>query len=471
MKLFASATYKKRREQLFSQIDEGIILLLGNPVSPINFPANHYPFRQDSSFLYYFGHNVPDMAGYIDVETGEEILFGKELSLAEEVWTGPLPSLKEQAEQVGVSQAYPFFSLPDFLQKARQQGRTIHWVPQYRAANILRLSQWLHISPEEVSKHASESLIKAIVRQRSIKSKEEVAEIEEALRISRHMHLLLMQQPLTGRTERDVAGQLEGIALSKAQGLSFPIILTTQGQILHNAPTDRPIKEGQLLLHDSGVNSPGWYASDITRTIPTAGYFSTQQKEIYQIVLQAQQEALSAIQPGIAYREIHLLAARIIAEGLIALGLMQGDAEEAVRAGAHALFFPTGLGHMLGLDVHDMEALGEEYVGYNQQFKRNHQFGLNHLRLARTLEPGFVVTVEPGIYFIPALIHFWKQEKKHTAFIRYDRLEAYLDFGGIRIEDDVLVTREGYRVLGEPIPKTVDEIESLCSSWATSTQR
>ncbi len=462
--MFERTTYIQRRDRLRKHFDTGILLFLGNTLCPMNFPANSYPFRQDSSFLYYFGHSIPDMTGIIDIDGGEDILFGKESTLEDAIWMGAQPSLQERGEAVGVHNVQPIEALPRYLARARTQRRTIHYLPQYRTDRLLQLAQWLHIKIEQVNARASESLIHAVVEQRSHKSEEEVREIERALEISRTMHITAMQKGRPGITEKELAGVLEGIALAEAQGLSFPLILTARGEILHNHPRNHAIQPQELILHDSGVNSPGYYASDITRTFPASGLFSPRQREIYELVLQAQETAIKAIRPGITYREVHLLAARVLTEGLIAIGLMKGDPEEAVTAGAHALFFMTGLGHMLGLDVHDMEALGEEYVGYNHTVKRSTQFGLNYLRLARKLEPGFVVTVEPGIYFNPLLIDQWEQEKRHEAFIRYERLAAYRNFGGIRIEDDVLVTPEGYRILGPPIPKKAEEVEAICMS-------
>ena len=432
---------------------------MGNNDVPYNYRANPYShFRQDSTFLYYFGLQHAGMAGLMDAESGAVTLFGDDLTLEDVVWMGPHPSIAEMAAGAGVTQTAPFGELAGMLAKAKSAGRSIHFLPPYRHDNMLRIQQWLGIPVEEQGKQASVSLIKAVVAQRARKGPEEVAEMEKALAITSEMHLAVMKGAKPGRKEAELAGLAEGIAASHGGYLSYSIILSINGHILHNHDHSHVLKAGDLLLGDFGAETGECYAGDITRTIPVGGAFSARQKDIYQIVLNAEVSAIQACRPGIRYRDVHLRAARNMAGGLQQLGLMKGDLDDAVAQGAHALFFPHGLGHMIGLDVHDMEDLGEQYVGYSDGVVRSSQFGTAYLRLARELEPGFVLTVEPGIYFIPELIDQWKAERKFEAFINYEAVEAYRNFGGIRVEDNVLITESGHRVLGPPIPKMVEEL-------------
>lgn len=458
--MFKANIYKDRRKQLQEALPGELLLFPGNNESPINCADNVYPFRQDSSFLYYFGINQPGMAGVIDADSGEALLFAPEITVEHVVWMGPQPGLKDLNALSGTDQALPFDQIDDYLKKALSDGREIHFLPPYRAERSLQLSQWTGVATGDLS--PSEALIKAVVDQRSIKTPEEIAEIEGALAITRQMHVQAAHTAKPGMKEAQLAGLVEGIALATEGKLAYPAILTVNGQTLHNHYHGDVLKEGDLVLCDFGAAAPRTdYASDITRTFPVSKTFTGKQKAIYQIVLDAEQQAIEAVKPGVPYKDIHLLSAKIITAGLTELGLMKGDVDAAVEAGAHALFFPHGLGHMMGLDVHDMEDLGEDYVGYTDELKRSPQFGLKSLRLARPLQPGFVLTVEPGIYFIPELIAQWKNEGRHTEFIDYTKVEDYLDFGGIRIEDNVLVTKEGFRVLGPAIPKTIEAIEAL----------
>ena len=462
--MFKTEIYVKRREKLRELVKTGVGLFLGNDTVPMNYPANTYPhFRQDSSFLYYFGLDEPGLAAIIDFDEGKEILFGTDVGIEEIIWMGYLPPLKEKAEKIGVKEISPPNKLEEYLKNALEKGRKIHYLPPYRGEHLVKLFNLLGIKPEEAGKKASVELIKAVVEMRSVKQPEEIEEIEKAMEITNEMHLLAMETAKPGMYEREIAGAMEGFVIQKGSYLSFPIICTIHGEILHNTSQENELKEGQLLLVDAGAESPLHYAGDMTRTFPVGKKFSQKQKEIYSIVLKTQLTAIDAIKPGIMYKEIHLLAAKTIAQGLKELGLMKGDVEEAVANGAHALFFPHGLGHMMGLDVHDMEGLGEDYVGYNHTVKRSDQFGLAYLRLAKELKPGYVLTVEPGIYFIPALIDQWKAQKKHEAFINYNKVEEYKNFGGIRIEDDVLVTEDGHRVLGKYVPKEIDDVEAVRS--------
>jgi len=461
--MFSTDVYVERRKRLRTDVGTGMILLLGSEESPMNYADNQYPFRQDSTFLYFFGLDCPGLAAVIDVDQGTECMFGNDLTVDDIVWTGPQPTLKEKCLKTGISKTTGLDKLPDVLKKAEKQGRKIHFLPQYRAENILKIQQLLGIPPSAITAHVSETLIRAVVAQRSIKSEQEIEQIEAALEISYEMQTLAMKMTKPGVYERQVASAMEAVVLSHGSALSFPTIFSIHGETLHNHRYDNQMQAGDMAVNDSGAESPVHYASDITRTIPVSGKFSQKQKEIYAVILNAQEKAIEAVQPGVEFRDIHVLACRQLASGLKELGLMYGDIEQAVRAGAHTLFFQCGLGHMLGLDVHDMEGLGEEYVGYTDKIRRNPEFGFKSLRLAKALEPGFVITVEPGIYFIPELIDRWKAEQKNSQSINYELLEEYRAFGGIRIEDDVLVTETGHRVLGRKIPKTISEVEDISS--------
>jgi len=461
--MFSADVYIARRKRLKEQVQRGLLLFLGNQDSPMNYSDNQYPFRQDSSFLYFFGLDFSCLAGVIDVDDGEEYVFGDDLTVDDIIWTGPGAALKEKCQQVGISESASLERLPALLKKAVDQKRQIHFLPQYRAKNVLTIQQLLGIHPAAIADHISEPLIKAVVGQRSVKTAEEIAEIEAALDISYEMQTAAMKMSKPGVYEREVAGAMEGIALSRGGRLSFPTIFSVHGETLHNHYYGNVMKQGDIAVNDSGVESAGHYASDITRTIPVGGKFSQRQKEIYSIVLEAQERAIEASKPGVEFRKIHRLACTCLASGLKDLGLVKGDIDQAVDAGAHTLFFQCGLGHMLGLDVHDMEGLGEDYVGYTDTIKRNAEFGWRSLRLGKALEPGFVITVEPGLYFIGELIDRWKARKKCEPFINYDAVEKYRDFGGVRIEDDILVTEDGCRLLGRKIPKTISEVEEMTS--------
>ena len=461
--MFSANVYVDRRRHLREQVQAGVALFLGNNESPMNYPDNQYPFRQDSSFLYFFGLDSPGLAGAIDVDGGKEYLFGNDVTVDDIIWTGPLPTLRDRAREVGVEETAPLDQLRATLRDAARQGREIHFLPQYRADNVLEIERLLGIPGTAIDGSVSETLINAVVAQRSLKTSEEIEQIESALDISREMHVLAMKMSKPGLREMDVVGAMEGVALSRGGRLAFPTIFSVHGEILHNHSYRNEMREGDIVVHDSGAESALHYAGDITRTIPVSGRFSQRQKEIYAIVLHAQEKAIEAVRPGIEFRDVHLLACKSLAAGLKDLGLMKGDIDQAVRAGAHTLFFQCGLGHMLGLDVHDMENLGEKYVGYTDTIQRNPEFGWKSLRLAKALEPGFVITVEPGLYFIPELIDRWKAAQKCLSFVNYDRVERYRDFGGIRIEDDILVTEDGHRVLGSGIPRTIEDVEDMSS--------
>jgi Xaa-Pro aminopeptidase len=404
------------------------------------------------------------MIGVIDLDENKDYLFGYEHTLEDTVWMGPQPKLAELAALIGIGNSEPIDKLEKYLKSKKNKQVKIHFLPTYRGDQSLKLANLLGENPYKLKSKFSKKLIEAVVAQRSIKAEEEVAEIEYAMEIAYQMHTTAMRMAKPGVIERDIAGAIEGIALSVGNGVSFTPIVSKNGQTLHNHYYGNVLKEGDLLVCDAGAESLLHYASDITRTTPVGGKFSYKQREIYEIVLTAQKNAINMIKPGVKHVDVHLTAAKIIAAGLSQIGLIKGDLNAAVKAGAHALFFPHGLGHMMGLDVHDMENLGEDFVGYDEKTKRSDQFGLAYLRLAKELKPGLVFTCEPGIYFIPELIDQWKAKKKFKNFIDYDKVEEYRSFGGIRIEDNILVTQNGYKVLGRPIPKEVDDVEA----WAKS---
>lgn len=457
--MFEHSVYINRRNKLRGQLDSGIVLILGNVDASMNYPSNGYHFRQDSNFLYFFGLDIQGFAGVLDIDNNKDIIFGDDVTMDDIIWMGDQPTVKELSEQVGVVSSAPYKELAGFLKQAKSKGRKIHIYPTYRGEHDLELSRLLDVPFSQVKEFVSEPLIKATVEQRSVKEEGEIQEIEKAVDIAYEMHTTAMKMAKPGVIEREIAGTIEGISLAKGGPVSFPIILTINGQILHNHYHGNMLSEGRMMVTDAGAEVPTHYASDITRTVPVGGKFNQRQKDIYELVLSANMKAIENTKPGISNKELHLMAVKTIASGLKDLGIMKGDIEEAVNQGAHAMFMPHGLGHMMGLDVHDMEGLGENYVGYGDEMKRSTQFGLSGLRLGRTLREGFVFTIEPGCYFIPKLIDRWKAEGKFKDFLNYDKLEQYKDFGGIRIEDDVLVTADGYRVLGKPIPKTVEEVE------------
>jgi Xaa-Pro aminopeptidase len=454
--MFSATTYIARRAALCAAMPSGQILLLGNQELGMNYAGNTYHFRQDSTFLYYTGIDRAGLAALIDVATGETTVFGDELDMDDIVWTGALPTIADTAAAAGIHATKPSQALASAL------GKNIHFLPPYRHENIIKLAELLGIGVQAVKPTASMALVKAIVAQRSIKTAEEIVEIEKAVRITNDIHVAAMMTARPGLYEADVYAAVLAVIARNDTDASFRAIISTDGQILHNHAHHNRLESGRLLLVDYGAEAPhSRYAGDMTRTFPVDATFTTRQKGVYQAVLDGQMAAIEMLKPGLPYRDAHLRAARVIAEGLKGLGLMKGDLDEAVAAGAHALFFPHGLGHMMGLDVHDMEDLGEAHVGYGDGFERSTQFGLAFLRLARPLQAGFVVTVEPGAYFIPQLIDQWQAQGLHKDFIVYDEVVKYKDFGGIRIEDDYLVTETGARLLGGNVAKTIDDVEAL----------
>ncbi|MDT8307985.1 MAG: aminopeptidase P family protein [Bacteroidales bacterium] len=462
--MFEPVVYQRRREKLKQPINGGLIFLPGNIDVSMNYPANTYHWRQDSDFLYFFGLDFQSLAGIIDIDEGKEYLFGDDLTIDDIIWMGPQESMKERGKKAGVDHVEPYRHLRTHLEKAKNAGRTIHYLPQYRAENKLLFQDILGIGLEETRSQASVELIKSVVALRSVKEEFEIEQLEMAAAIGYEMHITAMKMAFPGQHEQVIAGTIEGIAIKHGGMASFPVILSQHGETLHNHDHSLELKKGNMLLVDAGAESLLHYASDFTRTIPVGGKFTTRQLEIYNIVMHANNSAFKRIKPGVTYQDIHLHASKEIAEGLTALGLMKGDPEEAVKAGAHALFFPHGLGHMMGLDVHDMENLGEDFVGYDEQTSRIKQFGTAYLRMGRALKPGFVITNEPGIYFIPALIDIWKKEQKFPQFLNYDKIESYKDFGGIRLEDDILVTQDGCKFIGKRLPITPEQIWETMNS-------
>ncbi|MBR3895806.1 MAG: aminopeptidase P family protein [Bacteroidaceae bacterium] len=460
--MFTANVYKERRDALRRQMGDGIILLLGNAEASSNYPANTYHFRQDSSFLYFFGINHPGFAGVVDIESGEEILFGNDFTMDDIIWMGPQPSVATQATEVGIEKSAPLAQLKTVVENAMRQGRKVHFIPPYRYANKVWLEELTGIRVAELAAHVSVELIKAIVALRSVKSALEIEEIERACDIGYEMHTTAMRMCKPGVKEQLIAGTIEGIALAHGAGVSFPSILSMNGETLHNHYHGNLLQEGRMMLTDAGAETNMNYCSDFTRTVPVGGRFSQQQKEVYNIVVAAHDCAIDHARPGNTWKEVHIEVCRTLTRGLKDIGLMKGDVDEAVAAGAHALFMPHGLGHMMGLDVHDMEDLGQIYVGYDDEIRPSDQFGLASLRMGRRLQEGFVITDEPGIYFIPALIDQWRAEGMHSDFLCYDAIEKYKNFGGIRLEDDVLITATGSRFLGQKrIPLYVDEIEEI----------
>ncbi len=463
LNLFDKQVYIDRRRVLKQNIDsDGLILLLGNEDSSMNYKDNTYLFRQDSSFLYYFGLDVPTLAGIIDTDTGEEVIFGNELTIDDIVWTGTLPTVSEMAAIVGVAQTKAYDQIIHYVHKALIAGRKVHILPPYRPENKIKLATWFNTSLDDVADYVSVKLIKAIISQRVIKTPLEIVEMEKAVSISVDMMQAVIKHTRPGIKEYELVAKAHEVAIANNSRLGYPAIITTHGQTLHTHYYGNTLQEGRMVLSDIGAENNMHYGGDLTRTFPVGRSFTTRQKELYEIVLNAMDHAISMLKPGVRYKDIHLAAGQKLVEGLKQVNLMKGDAAEAVAAGAHTMFFQCGLGHMLGMDTHDMEDLGEPCVGYTDTLKKETSiFGLKSLRLGRELEAGFVLTIEPGIYIIPELIDRWQAEKKYADFINYDVLNTYRDFGGIRIEDNFLITDSGYHLLGKYLPKTLKEIEGL----------
>jgi len=458
--MFETKIYVQRRERLKKTMAGGLLLFPGNGESPMNYADNTFHFRQDSSFLYFFGLDQPNLTALIDLDENREIIFGDELTIDDIVWMGTQPTLRARAETTGVFRTEPTAKLADYLSGARAQNRFIHYLPPYRADTRVFLAELLGLKLAEVQQRASLDFIKAVIALRNIKQEEEIVEIEKAVTTSARMHRRAMTMAAPGLTEAEIAAAVHEVALAAGGNLAFPIIATINGQTLHNHYHGNVLKKGDLFLLDAGAETALHYGGDLSSTVPVDKTFTTRQKEIYRIAFDAHQTAVSLLRPGIRFKEIHLAACRVIASGLRDLGLMTGDVDEAVAAGAHAMFFPCGTGHMMGLDIHDMEALGEVYVGWDGEAKST-QFGLKSLRLGRELVPGFVLTIEPGIYFIPELMDRWQKQGKFASFINYPKLRTYRDFGGLRNEENFLISADGCRRLGEPLPKTIEAVEGM----------
>jgi Xaa-Pro aminopeptidase len=461
--MFSKETYVRRRAELKELVGEGVIVLFGNNDSPANYPANGYaPFRQDSSFLYYFGQHRDGLVGVIDVDNNTEMLLGDDIDVEDIVWMGYTPSVSDLAAEVGIAKTAPMAQLHKLCDDCVDTKRTVHFLPPYRYDTKIQIMDLLGIHPSKQKEAASLKLIQAVVKMRSTKSAEEIAYLEAACDVGYVMHTTAQLLIKPGVTERFVAGQVDGIARSLAQGVSFATIFSQHGEIMHGNPSDVVLEAGRLALCDAGCELND-YCSDNTRTMPVTGKFTQRQLEIYSIVEACHDYVLEVAKPGVKYQDVHMAVCRLMTERLKELGLMKGDTDEAVRAGAHAMFLPHGLGHMMGMDVHDMEGLGQIYVGFDEETRPNlEQFGTNCLRMGRRLEPGFVVTDEPGIYFIPHLIDLWRKEGHCKEFLNFDKLETYKDFGGIRIEDDLLITDDGCRFLGSKrIPYHPAELEEF----------
>lgn len=446
-----------RRATLKKAIGSGLLLFLGNDECGMNYLDNTYHFRQDSTFLYFFGLPYAGLSAIIDIDNDKEIIFGDELTIDAIVWMGTQPTLKEKSEAAGITEVRPFKEIETYLKSAAAKGQQIHYLPTYRAEHQIKLQQWLGIAPG--AEKPSVPFIMGVVNQRIYKSEEEIVEIEKACNVTAEMHLAAIRTIRPGLRESDVAAAVSAVAYANNYSLSFPTIATINGQTLHNHDHSHVIKTGDMLLLDAGAETEMGYAGDMSSTMPADKKFTTRQKEIYDIQVASHEAAVAALRPGVPFVDIYELSCKVIMEGLKDLGFVKGDPMEAVKAGAHAMFMPCGLGHMMGLDVHDMENLGEMYVGYNGQPKST-QFGRKSLRLGRKLEPGFVLTIEPGVYFIPELMDLWRKENKFTEFINYDKLFTYKDFSGIRNEEDYLITADGARRLGKRIPLHTDEVEA-----------
>ncbi len=462
--MFSKQTYLSRRNELKRLVGSGVIILFGNNESPCNYPSNAYsPFRQDSSFLYYFGLAQPGLVGVIDVDNDSELLFGDDIDIEDIVWYGSVDSVAQMAASVGVAQTAPMSALSQFCSQTRAAGRTLHFLPPYRHDTMLTITDLLGIHHSRQRDEASLTLIRAVVKMRSSKTAEEVAELEKAAEIGYQMHTTAMRLARPGVTEKYVGGQVDGIARSLGAQVSFATIFSQHGEIMHGNPSMALLEEGRLALCDAGAETMSHYCSDNTRTFPVSGRFTGRQLDIYRIVEECHDYVLTVARPGVCYRDVHFGVCRLMTERLKELGLMRGNTDDAVSAGAHAMFLPHGLGHMMGMDVHDMEGLGQIYVGFDDEVRPNlEQFGTNALRMGRRLEEGFVVTDEPGIYFIPALIDDWRASGHCKDFLNFDLLETYKDFGGIRIEDDVLITADGCRFIGEKrIPYHPADVEQF----------
>lgn len=466
--MFSKEVYARRRQTLVAKMADsaaegkrGIALFIGNTEAPAQYKDNCYKFRQDSTWLYFFGIDQPLYAAIIDLDNGNETIFANDVEIGDIIWMGPQPSVASIAASVGVEKSAPYTDLNATVAKVLAEGRPVHFVKPSRYYNTMKIASLLGCGTDEVAGRFSLALTKAIISMRLVKEDCEIEAIDDACNLGYEMHTVARNSIVPGIIEQEIVGKMDGVTLSKGWGVSFPTILTQHGETLHNHLHDKIIEPGKLMVIDAGAESNVHYASDFTRTYPTSGKFTAKQREIYQIVCDCNEFAFSMTRPGISYREVHLKTMHLMLEELRALDIVRGDVQDMVEAGIAGLFMPHGLGHNMGLDVHDMEDYGENYVGYDDDQSRSPQLGLGSLRMARKLVPGNVITDEPGIYFIPALIEKWKSEKTDHGFVNYQKLESYYDFGGIRLEDDVLVTADGARRLGkERLPISPDDVEA-----------
>lgn len=455
--MFAKETYIERRNQLKKLMKSGVIIIPGNPEAPTTYLDNCYHFQQDSSFLYYFGVNSPNLVGIIDIDNNKDYIFGREYTIDDIVWTGQVETFTEKARKVGIENFEEKSTLKEFL----KDRKNIHFTNQYRAENILYLAELLDISTEDVQTKFSKDLVLNIISMRNIKTEEEIREMEKATNVTREMHLEAMRTVKPGMKAYELVANIERITKKYNAFPSFYTICTVNGQVLHNHLHHDEIKEGDLVLLDCGARLENGYCGDMTTVFPVSKKFTERQKDIYSLLIEMFEKAEEIVKPGVTYKEVHLEVCKVLTEGLKKRGFLKGDTEEIIKAGAHAMFFPHGLGHMIGLDVHDMENLGEDLVGYELGDVRSTQFGLKSLRLARELKEGFVLTIEPGIYFIPELMEKWQRENINTEFINFEKAFEYADFGGMRYEGDFLVTANGNRRLGDKMPKYFNEVEEI----------
>ena len=479
--MFSSEVYAGRRRSLLEQMasrtmegNRGLTVFLGNVDAAMNYRGNDYKFRQDSSFLYYWGVDEPWFAAVLDLDSAQECLYGNDVDIDDIIWMGPQPSVASKGELIGCARTAPLAEFDKAVRDAVSAGRPVHFLPPARYYNQMKLSELTGMPASDVrrvapmgdgGRHASEELVKSVVAMRLIKQQCEIDEIDKACELGYLMHTEARRGCKPGVLEQEIVGRMEGVTLSKGWGVSFTTILSQNGETLHNHSHHQIITPGRLLVVDAGAESNAHYASDFTRTYPRSGTFTTKQREIYDIVHQANELAFSLTRPGTSYSDVHCATVRYMLEQLKSLDFVRGDVDEMVACGISGLFMPHGLGHNMGIDVHDMEDLGENYVGYGDERQRSPLLGMGNLRMARDLKPGHVITDEPGIYFIPALIEQWKREGTDKGFVNYAKLEDYYDFGGIRLEDDVLVTENGARRLGpHRLPIASSDIEEIMAN-------
>ena len=450
---FSTDTYKIRRQYLRQRMGSGKLFLMGNEESSMNYKDNCYRFVQDSTFLYYFGINQPGLYAMIDAEGGEDIIFGNELSIDDIIWTGPLPTLKERAESVGVLKVRPPHEIKNQIDKSTL------FLPPYRPEHRFKINEIFDVPFEQIDEKISLDLLLMISEQRSIKSEEEINQMHEACTFSGEAHKALMRSATSEMYEHQLVGIFEKVGMDRNVHTGYPTICSINGQVLHNHHYHNKLKKGRLVLVDGGLNSSGGYAGDLTRTFPVDVAFTSRQKDIYNVVYEGFMHAVDIGKPGMLFRDLHLQTAVRLTEGMIALGIMKGNAEDAVADGAHTLFFPHGLGHLIGLDVHDLENFGEEHIGYLPDLQKSKEFGLKSLRLGKAMKEGYTVTIEPGIYFIPELMAKKKADGLHSDFINYEKVAQYSDFGGIRLEDNFVMRSSGFEKLGNYLARSIEEIE------------